>query len=100
MCVVYADVWENISEPNSKVISGELKIISLDLRVYGAEVVKSMDSRVTHVVCDPSHHPKRISDWKLMNREQQVKFQLVRKEWVLDSIKEGSLIDERAYMPM
>ena len=100
MCVVYADVWVNISEPNSKVISGELKIISLDLRVYGAEVVKSMDSRVTHVVCDPSHYPKRISDWKLMNREQQVKFQLVRKEWVLDSIKEGSLIDERAYMPM
>ena len=100
MCVVYADVWENISEPNSKVISGELKIISLDLRVYGAEVVKSMDSRVTHVVCDPSHYPKRISDWKLMNREQQFKFHLVRKEWVLDSIKEGSLIDERAYMPM
>ena len=65
--------------------------------MYGAEVVKCMDLRVTHVVCDPVAHPQRVSDWKLKNREQQVKFHLVRPEWVLDSINKGSLVDELAY---
>lgn len=99
-CVVYVDVWEKISEPNSLVISGELEIISLDLRMYGAQVLNCMKPDVTHVVCDPVTHPHRVSNWQLLNREQEVKFYLVRLEWVSDSINKGSLVDELTYMPV
>lgn len=78
---MYVDVWEKISEPESNVISRLLKIISLDLRVYGAEVIKSIDPRISHVVFDPAAIPNRVPNWKFLN--QQLNFKLVRPEWVL-----------------
>ncbi|XP_057368130.1 DNA ligase 4-like isoform X1 [Daphnia carinata] len=98
-CIVYVDVLETISDSNSLIISRELQIISLDLRIYGAQVLNHMDPSVTHVVCDPVAYPHRVSMWKSMNRQQEVKFKLVRPEWVAHSITQGNLLDEIAYYP-
>jgi len=98
-CVVYVDVWETISDPNSQNISRELEIVSFDLRIYGAQVFNRMDPSVTHVLCDPVSYPQRAAVWKTMNHGREVKFKLVRLEWVEHSIKKGSLVDEMAYYP-
>ncbi len=98
-CVVYVDLFETISDPNSQVISRELEIISFDLRIYGAQVLNRMNSSVTHVVCDPVSYPHRAIDWKTTNRQREVKFKLVRLEWVERSIKKGSVVDEMEYYP-
>ncbi|KZS11985.1 DNA ligase 4 [Daphnia magna] len=98
-CIVYVDVWETISDFNSLIISRELRIISLDLRIYGAQVLNHMDHSVTHVVCDPVAYPHRASMWKSINRQQEVKFKLVRPEWIAHSITQGNLLDEIIYCP-
>lgn len=97
MCVVYVDTWKDPSEP---AFFGELEITSLDLRVYGALVLSSMDSGVTHVVCDPIEYPNRAAFWRAENHRRDFKFYLVRPEWVTDSINKGCLVDETAYFPV
>lgn len=93
------DVWETISDSKSLVISRELQIISLDLRIYGAQVLNQMDPLLTHVVCDPVAYPDRASKWKSMNRQQEGKFKLVRPDWVAHSIEQGRMLDEVTYYP-
>lgn len=97
-CVVYVDVWEEVSNPTTPVISGELEIISLDLRMYGAEVVQVVDQTVTHVVCAPVKSD-RISCWKSENRNRDKKLHLVTKDWVTCSIANGRPAEEQPFYP-
>lgn len=99
ICVVYVDKWETISDSSSPVISSELDMIAMDLRMYGAELVDRFDERVTHVVCDPSGHPERLPQWKEKRDLHEKKFYLVGSSWVTDSIKKGSTADEISYQP-
>lgn len=95
-CLVYID---NVKSPTAPPFFGEIDIISLDLRVYGAAISDSIDNQVTHVVCDPVRNPERVNYWNEKNARRETKFHLVRLEWVTDSINKGSLVDEFAYIP-
>ena len=97
-CTVYVDQWDRISDPESRLISSKLQIISLDLRAYGAHVVRRMTDQVSHVVCDESLG-ERVAEWKRKNHQQQHKFHLISSEWVADSIARGRMVDEVAYTP-
>lgn len=85
------------SQGRSQYDFNEQEIVSLDLRMYGAEVVAELNSKVTHVVCNPLTNPEYVFHLRSINREREVKFYCVRPEWVTDSISRGSLVDERAY---
>ncbi len=99
ICVVYVDKWQTISDPSSPVISSQLDMIAMDLRMYGAELVDHFDERVTHVVCDPSRHPERLQQWKEKRDIREKKFYLVGSTWVTDSIRKGSTTNEISYQP-
>lgn len=96
ICVVYVDIWEEVSNPSSPVIFGELEILSLDLRMHGAEVVQTMDDRVSHVVCLPTRGD-RLSYWKTLNCKCDRKFHLVNTDWVTHSISRGQTVDEQPF---
>lgn len=96
-CIVYVDLWETISDTTSRIISGKLEIITLDLRMYGSEVMNCLSSKISHIVCDSAAHPHRAAQWRSRNHDREVKFHVVRPDWVVDSINKGFLVDERAY---
>lgn len=98
-CVVCIDTSSCFPKNTSKssLELTEQEILSIDLRMYGAQVVKEFASNVTHMIFSLSSDRDHIAHIKSINRERTVKFYCVRPEWVTDSIKKGSLVDERAY---
>lgn len=94
-CVVYVDMWEVISDNTSRVFSFQLDMASLDLRMYGAEVVNSYGDHVTHVICDDPILPGRLEIWK--EKLKLRKFHLLSSSWVTDSITSECLLGEVQY---
>ena len=91
-CIVYVDKWEVISDNTSPIFTFSLDMASLDLRMYGAELVDNYSDRVTHVIYDASFHPQRSLFWK--QKLKLRKFHLVSASWVEDSIKKESRVEE------
>lgn len=99
-CVVYVDTWDTVSDPTSPILSFDLEIASLDLRMYGALVTDRYDDNISHVVCHPSSHPDRVSEWRARNRLRYTKFHLVDLSWISASVAKGIMVDEMAHIPV
>lgn len=98
-CTAYIDVWDRVSDVQSRIISGQLEITSIDLRFYGGQVVEWADnSHISHVICD-ERLTARVAQWRRRNALRQRKFHLVGARWVQDSIAEGRMLNELPYTP-
>ena len=72
-CKAHVDQWDQVPNPQSDVVSIQSDITSLDLQLYGAQVVKRMSSNIPHVIYDPVL-AARTAEWKRNNRLQWRKF--------------------------
>ncbi|XP_072434255.1 DNA ligase 4 isoform X1 [Chiloscyllium punctatum] len=95
-CIVYVDLYTIIGDASAKVHGTSLDLRVLELRFHGAQCVTNLTEGVSHVVvgCDA----RRLSELKLLRMTFERKFKIVLESWVTDSVKAGSVQDEKNYL--
>lgn len=99
LCRMYLDSNTTVDDTTTHIQASTLELVDVELRLYGATVVPTLDEGVTHVVMDDSDLT-RIRQLRQRNRELSKKFHIVSQSWVTDCIKREKLLKERDYEPV
>ncbi|XP_072332377.1 DNA ligase 4 isoform X2 [Scyliorhinus torazame] len=95
-CIIYIDFYARIGDSSTQIHGTSLDVRILELRFHGAQCVTNLNESVSHVVVgkDLQH----VSELKSRRTAFKRKFKIVLESWITDSIKAGSLQDERNYL--
>ena len=101
---MYVDMYERLSDVDTRIPFSSLTLTETLLRYYGAHVTPVLDAGVTHVVIDVQH----MERYRAIRQELKRLFKgegppyvarhLVRKEWVLECARLHEDLDERDYL--
>ncbi|KAK3736164.1 hypothetical protein QZH41_015551 [Actinostola sp. cb2023] len=98
-CRVFLDQYEDIDDPSTVIKDCSLELTALELRFYSASISSLFDESVTHVVMDESDL-SRLRELQNRMRTRHHKHHFVTKNWVLQSIAKGTLLQERLFAPL
>ncbi|RMX43103.1 hypothetical protein pdam_00006836 [Pocillopora damicornis] len=98
-CRVYLDQFIIIGNKSTGIPNSSLELIGLKLRMFGARITDSFDSKVTHVVFD-ERDLCRLKELQRVTQDREVKQHLVTLDWVTQSIQAEKLLPERHFRPV
>lgn len=98
-CRVYLDQFIIIGNKSTGIPNSSLELIGLKLRMFGARITDSFDSKVTHVVFD-ERDLCRLRELQRVTQDREVKQHLVTLDWVTQSIQAEKLLPERHFRPV
>lgn len=98
-CRVYLDQFTLVGDTSVGIPNCSLELVGLKLRMYGAQVTGSFDSKVTHVILD-GRDLRRLAELQKVTQERKLKQHLVTLDWVTQSVEAEKLLPERHFRPM
>jgi len=97
-CRIYLDRYTCIGDTSTGIPNCSLELTGLKLRLYGAQVTDTFDSKVTHVIFD-ERDLNRLGDLQRMQTAGP-KQHFVNQDWVNQSVEAGKLLTERHFRPI
>lgn len=94
---VYCDTMEKIGDTSTEEKSSSLEITGLDIKAHYGSLSKTLDSTVTHVICETKERALVFEMEKLKNDWD---YYVVSPEWVDKSMEEGRLLEEDRFSPV
>ncbi|XP_015777211.1 PREDICTED: DNA ligase 4-like isoform X2 [Acropora digitifera] len=97
-CRVYLDQYACIGDISTGILNSSLELVGLKLRLYGAQIIDTLDDGVTHIVLDESD----LRRYEELQRAYVAlpKRHFVTQHWVAQSVQASKLLTERNFRPV
>ncbi|KAL8610583.1 hypothetical protein ACOMHN_006302 [Nucella lapillus] len=95
-CRMYLDWNLVVGDESTHLPASSLDLLALEVRFFGASVVPTLDTQVSHVIVEESDL-SRLGQLKEVRRGRQKKFHIVTKKWVRACVEEEGLCPEKTF---